>query len=115
MAETLYNTAEEFVAGVLGSADPSVTVVMAIPSHTRKRKEIKDQDQRADAALELFARLFTGATGYRALGTFRSKSGEILTDSPIIVESLASNEEIRDNERLRQVGEFARGRVCRCE
>ena len=108
MAETLYNSVDDFVAGVLRTADPSVSVVIAIPSHTRKRKEVKDQDQRADAALDLLARLFTGATGFHALGSYLSDSGEILKDKPIIIESLASNEEVNDTERLRQLAEFAR-------
>lgn len=113
MPETLYNSVDDFVAGVLSTADPSVTVVIAIPSHTRpdkdgKTKRVKDQDQRADAALDLLARLFTGATGFHALGSYLSESGEILKDEPIMIESLASNEEINDKERLRQFGEFAR-------
>ena len=107
MPEMLYNSVDDFVAGVLRTVDPSVTVVIAIPSHTRKRKEVKDQDQRADAALELLARLFMGATGYRALGSYLSDSGEILKDKPIMIESLASDEEINDKEGLRQLGEFA--------
>lgn len=108
MAVTLYNSVDDFAAGVLSKADPCVTVVIAIPSHTRTRKEVKDQDQRADAALDLFARLFTGATGFHALGSYLSESGEILKDTPIMIESLASNEEIYDKESLRQFGEFAR-------
>ncbi len=103
-----YNSTEEFVAGVLSTVDPCVTVVIAIPSRTRKKRVIKDQDQRADAALELFARLFTGATGYRAMGSYRSESGEILKDEPIMIESLASHEEINDEKKLRQLGEFGR-------
>ena len=90
MPETLYNSVDDFVAGVLSAADPCEVVVIAIPSHTRpdndgKTKEVKDQDQRADAALELLARLFTGATGYHALGTYLSQSGEILKDKPIMI------------------------------
>ena len=108
MPETSYNNVGEFVAGVLSTADPCVAVVIAIPSRTQKKKEIKDQDQRADAALELFARLFKGATGYHALGTYLSESGEILKDEPIMIESLASNQEINDKDRLRKLGEFAR-------
>lgn len=108
MSETLYNTVEDFIAGVLSTADPCVTVVIAVPSRTQKNKVIKDQDQRADAALELFARLFKGATGYHALGTYLSESGEILRDEPIMIESLASNAEINDEGRLRQLGEFAK-------
>jgi len=108
VSETLYNTVEDFIAGVLSTADPCVTVVIAVPSRTQKDKEIKDQDQRADAALELFARLFKGATGYHALGTYLSESGEVLRDKPIMIESLASNAEINDEGRLRQLGEFAK-------
>jgi len=109
VSKTLYNTVEEFIAGVLNTADPCVVVVIAIPSHTQNKKEIKDQDQRADAALELFARLFEGATGYRALGTYLSeKSGKVLKDEPIMIESLASHDEIKDKDRLRQLGEFAK-------
>ena len=112
MAEERYNNVDEFVAGVLRTDDPSVTVVIAIPSHTwpnkaEETKEIKDQDLRVDAALDLLARLFTGATSFHALGSYLSKSGKILRDKPIMIESLASNEEINDKERLRQLGAFA--------
>lgn len=113
MPETLYDSVDDFVAGVLSTSDPSVTVVIAIPSRTRpdkdgKTKEVKNQDQWADAALELLARLFVGATGYHAIGSYLSESGKILKDKPIMIESLASNEEINDKERVRQLGEFAR-------
>ncbi len=108
MSESLYNSVQEFVAGVLSEADPSITVVLAVPSRTRKEKPVKDQDQWADAALELFARLFQGATGYQALGTYLSESGKILKDEPIIIESLAASDEIYDMDRLRQLGEFAK-------
>lgn len=112
VAEKRYNNVDDFVAGVLSMADPSVTAVIAIPSHTRpdkkgKSKEIKDQDQWADVALELFARLFGGATGFHALGSYLSDSGEILMDKPIMIEALASRDEINDKKRLRQLGEFA--------
>lgn len=71
---------------------------------------MKDQDQRADAALEFLAQLFGGATGYLAFGgSYRSDElGKILTDKPIMIESLASDEEIYDKERLQRLGEFAR-------
>lgn len=115
MPESSYNSVGEFVEGVLSTADPSVTVVIAIPSHTRpdetgKTQEVKDQDQRADAALELLAQLFGGATGYLAFGgSYRSDElDKILIDKPIIIESLASDEEIYDKERLQRLGEFAR-------
>ncbi len=109
MSGTLYNSVAEFIAGVLSTAEPSVTVVMAIPSQTRKDKEVKDQDQRADAALELFARLFTGATGYRAFGGayWSEEKRKMLMDKPIMIESLASNAEINDKDRLHQLGDFA--------
>ena len=111
--DTLYNSVDEFIAGVLNTSDPSVTVVIAIPSRTRpnkagKTKEVKGQDQWADVALELLAQLFKGTTGYHALGSYLSESGEILMDKPIMIESLASNDEIHDEGRLRQLGEFAR-------
>ncbi|NUQ45718.1 MAG: hypothetical protein HUU22_06775 [Phycisphaerae bacterium] len=112
MSDT-YNTVDAFVAGVLNPAAPSITVVLAIPSHTKDGSRIKDQDQRADAALELFARLFGGATGFAALGSYLSKeTGDVLRDAPILIESLASHEEINDRNRLRMLGEFA-GRLLR--
>lgn len=89
-------------------------VVIAIPSRTRPDKagntrEVKDQDQWADAALELFAKLFGGATGYRAFGGsyWSDKLDKLLLDIPIMIESLASDEEVNDKKRLQQLGEFA--------
>lgn len=114
MPDSLYNTVGEFVAGVLSTVDPSEIVVIAIPSHTRPDKagntrEVKDQDQWADAALELFAKLFGGATGYRAYGGsyWSDKLNKMLSDIPIMIESLASDKQVSDEKRLQQLAEFA--------
>lgn len=108
MTEGLYDSVEDFVEGVLGTADPCVIVMIAIPSHKKDEKtRIKDQDQWADAALKLFAQLFEGATGYSARGSYRSESGKILMDEPIMIESLASIKEVSDRSNIRKLGEFA--------
>lgn len=39
-------------------------LILAIPSHDRENKPIHDQTVWADAALELFSALFTGATAF---------------------------------------------------
>ena len=43
------------------------TVIIFIPSHDKKDKELKDEQQWASEALEMFARLFGGATGFTGL------------------------------------------------
>jgi len=51
-----------------------VLVILFIPSHDRGEKELKTRDLWADAALNLFADLFGGATAFDTYaGIYRDK------------------------------------------
>jgi hypothetical protein len=52
----------------LESQKRQVLVILFIPSHDKNEQELPAQDQWADAALELFADLFGGATALKLTG-----------------------------------------------
>lgn len=66
-----------------------ILVILFIPSHDRDEKELKNQDFWADAALDLFADLFGGATAFQSFaGVYRDKSrNKDLKDKPILLQS----------------------------
>src|SRR5260370_5511499 len=73
----------------LESQKRQVLVLLLIPSHDKNEQELPAQDQWADAALELFAGLFGGATAFETYGgIYRDKvRGKDLKDKPILIES----------------------------
>ena len=75
-----------------------VLVILFIPSHDRDEKELKNRDLWADAALDLFAELFGGATAFDTYaGVYRDKvRGKDLKDKPVLVESYTKIERIKD-------------------
>jgi hypothetical protein len=75
-----------------------VLVILFIPSHDRDEKELKTRDLWADAALNLFADLFGGATAFDTYaGIYRDKvRGKDLKDKPILVESYTEIERVRN-------------------
>lgn len=84
-------------------------VVLVVPSHDKGNEELKDQDQWAAAAEEVFANLYGGATSFMTHGgIFKDEHGTIYRDKPIVIECYASNGHIEDPKRLTQLIEFAR-------
>jgi len=75
-----------------------VLVILFIPSHDRDEKELKTRDLWADAALNLFADLFGGATAFDTYaGIYRDKvRGKDLKDKPVLVESYTEIERVRN-------------------
>jgi hypothetical protein len=75
-----------------------VLVILFIPSHDRDEKELKTRDLWANAALNLFADLFGGATAFDTYaGIYRDKvRGKDLKDKPILVESYTEIERVRN-------------------
>src|SRR5579871_5660688 len=73
------------------SGDRKSLVILVIPSHTKNEKPIGAQDQWADAALDLFADLYGGATAFNTYaGIYRDKvRKKDLKDKPILIESYA--------------------------
>jgi len=85
-----------------------VLVILFIPSHDRDEKELKTRDLWADAALNLFADLFGGATAFDTYaGIYRDKSrGKDLKDKPILVEAYTEIERVRNLDVLNNLVSF---------
>jgi len=85
-----------------------VLVILFIPSHDRDEKELKTRDLWADAALDLFADLFGGATAFDTYaGIYRDKvRGKDLKDKPILVESYTEIERVRNLSVLNDLVSF---------
>jgi hypothetical protein len=79
-----------------------------VPSHDRDEKELKTRDLWADAALDLFAELFGGATAFDTYaGIYRDKArAKDLKDRPILVESYIETERIRNLDVLNALVSF---------
>jgi hypothetical protein len=100
---------EERIVAQLRYGAPQVLVVLIIPSHDKKQKPLQDQPFWAGEAMELFGRLYTGATAFQALeGVFLDDDGTLLRDKPILIESYVEQEKVEDPARLQQFLAFAR-------
>ena len=88
-----------------------VLVVMFVPSVERDGTTPIDQERWVDAALEMFGRVFGGATAYpKAKGIWRDdeRDGVLVRDEPIVVHCYTTPGDIEDPENLRDLGSFAR-------
>ncbi len=86
-------------------------VVLFIPSVERDGKSAIDQDHWVDAALDLFGRVFGGATAYpRARGVWRDdeKGGALVRDNPVVLHSYMDPEAIETPESQAQLAAFCR-------
>ncbi len=86
-------------------------VVLFIPSVERDGKTAIDQDHWVDAALDLFGRVFGGATAYlRARGVWRDdeKGGALVRDNPVVLHSYMDPEAIERPESQAQLAAFCR-------
>jgi hypothetical protein len=92
----------------LESQKRQALVILFIPSHDKDEQELPARDQWAEAALDLFADLFGGATAFETYGgIYRDKvRGKDLKDQPILIESYTETEMTRDPERLNRLVEF---------
>jgi hypothetical protein len=83
-------------------------VILPIPSHDKDDKKLSNQDQWADAALDLFAELYSGATAFATYaGIYRDKvRNKDLKDKPILIESYAEMEKVKDARRSTKLVEF---------
>ncbi len=88
----------ERIASDVEMGRQQVLVILFIPSHDRDEKELKTRDLWADAALNLFADLFGGATAFDTYaGIYRDKvRGRYLKDKPVLVESYTEIERVRN-------------------
>lgn len=95
----------------LGGGRKRVLVVLFIPSIERDGVTPIDQQHWLDAALEMFGRVFGGATAYpRAKGIWRDdeRNGTLVKDEPIIVHCYTTPADIEDSRNLAELGSFCR-------
>ncbi len=70
-----------------------------------------DQQHWVDAALEMFGRVFGGATAYpKAKGIWRDdeRSGALVKDEPVVVHCYTTPVDIEDSRNLAELGHFCR-------
>lgn len=88
-----------------------VLVVLFVPSVERDGTTPIDQERWVDAALEMFGRVFGGATAYpKAKGIWRDdeRDGVLVRDEPIVVHCYTTPGDIEDPGHLRDLGSFCR-------
>lgn len=88
-----------------------VLVVLFIPSVERDGTTPIDQQHWVDTALEMFGRVFGGATAYpKAKGIWRDdeRSGALVKDEPVVVHCYTTPADIEDSENLAKLGSFCR-------
>ena len=95
----------------LGAGRKRVLVVLFVPSVERDGSTPIDQQRWVDAALEMFGRVFGGATAYpKAKGIWRDdeRSGALVRDEPVVVHCYTTPVDIEDARNLAELGEFCR-------
>ncbi|MFN2446090.1 MAG: hypothetical protein ABR606_11005 [Vicinamibacterales bacterium] len=88
-----------------------VLVVLFVPSVERDGATPIDQDRWVDAALEMFGRVFGGATAYpKAKGVWRDdeRNGALVKDEPVVVHCYTTPADIEDARNLAELGRFCR-------
>ncbi len=95
-----------------------VLVVLFVPSVERDGSTAIDQPRWVDASLEMFGRVFGGATAYpKAKGIWRDdeRGGALVKDEPVVVHCYTTPADIQDAHNLAELGAFCRrmGRECR--
>ena len=88
-----------------------VLVVVFVPSVERDGTTPIDQDRWVDAALEMFGRVFGGATAYpKAKGIWRDneRNGTLVKDEPVVVHCYTTPSDIEDSRNLAELGSFCR-------
>jgi hypothetical protein len=86
-------------------------VVLFVPSVERDGETSIDQDSWVDEALELFGRVFGGATAYpRAKGIWRDddRDGKLVKDNPVVVHCYMEPQAIKDPHKQAKLGAFCR-------
>jgi len=82
-----------------------------VPSIERDGRTPVDQQYWVDAALEMFGRVFGGATAYpRAKGIWRDdeKGGILIRDEPVVVHCYTTPDDIEAGSNLAELGRFCR-------
>jgi len=88
-----------------------VLVVLFVPSVERDGRTEIDQRRWVDASLEMFGRVFGGATAYpKAKGIWRDdeRGGALVKDEPVVVHCYTTPGDIEDDNNLGELGQFCR-------
>jgi len=86
----------------------SILFVLFIPSKDKHDNDLHDQALWANAAGDLFTKLFGGATEMPpARGKwYNEESGEIITEDVILLHCYARGGDAADDDKIRQIAEF---------
>jgi hypothetical protein len=96
---------------VLAGGRKRVLVVLFIPSVERDGSTPIDQPRWVEASLEMFGRIFGGATAYpKARGIWRDdeQGGALIRDEPVVVHCYTTPEDVQDGGNLANLGAFCR-------
>jgi len=96
---------------VLSGGRKRVLVVLFVPSVERDGVTTIDQPRWVDGALEMFGRVFGGATAYpKAQGIWRDneRGGALVKDEPVVVHCYTTPADIEDSRNLAELGDFCR-------
>lgn len=96
---------------VFSKGRKSVLVVLFVPSVERDGTTAIDQNHWVDAALEMFGRVFGGATAYpKAKGIWRDddRGGALVKDEPVVVHCYTTPVDVQNSRNLAEVGTFCR-------
>src|SRR5437773_5722773 len=96
---------------VLSGGRRRVLVVLFVPSVERDGVTAVDQPRWVDASLEMFGRVFGGATAYpKARGIWRDdeRDGALVKDEPVVVHCYTTPADIEDEANLVALGDFCR-------
>jgi hypothetical protein len=97
--------------GVLSGGRKRVLVILFVPSVERDGTTAIDQPKWVDSALEMFGRVFGGATAYpKAQGIWRDdeRGGALVKDEPVVVHCYTTPADIEDPRNLAQLASFCR-------
>ncbi len=95
----------------LGGGRKRVLVVLFVPSVERDGTTSIDQAHWVNASLEMFGKVFGGATAYpKAKGIWRDdeRGGALVKDEPVVVHCYTTPADIQDDSALAQLGNFCR-------
>jgi hypothetical protein len=97
--------------GVLSGGRKRILVVLFVPSMIRDGETPIDQERWLDLSLEMFGRVFGGATAYpKAKGIWRDdeRGGVLVKDEPVVVHCYTTLAQIEDQRNLAELGSFCR-------
>lgn len=97
--------------GISAQGRKTLLVVMFIPSVERDGITLVDQERWASAALEMFGRVFGGATAYpKAEGIWRDdeSGGALVKDEPVLIHGYMAPEDIEDEAKQAELSTFSR-------